>query len=255
MSIDYSSRASIGMLKRIPAGVFRMGSRFHWRESPPRIVQVNEFQIAQSPVTVSQYSPFVDSKSVKQKKWWTPEGWAWFNAETDGWGRKDRTEPDGWEAQTKRPFRPVTGITLFEAEAYCAWIGDIKNQSVRLPTEMEWEFAARGEDSRAFPWGDTFVKTFANVVEGEQFSLMDVGSRHADSSPFGMIDMCGNAQQWTSSAYTPHTKELVPPGSLFVARGGSFNDTAFGSRTSYRRGYPPGYFFPYLGFRVVVGAV
>jgi formylglycine-generating enzyme required for sulfatase activity len=242
------------MLKRIPAGVFRMGSRFHWREQP-RTASVGEFQIAQSPVTVSQYSVFVDSKAIKDKQWWSAEGWVWLNGDAEGWGRKDRSAPDAWDSQLKRPFRPVVGVTAHEAEAYCAWVGAVKNQSVRLPTEEEWEYAARGEDSRAFPWGDSFVKTFTNVVENEHLSLMDAGSHTQDSSPFGVMDMCGNAQQWTASTYTPHPKEPVPPGQLRVARGGSFNDTAFGSRTSYRRGYPPGFFYPFLGFRVVVSAV
>jgi len=255
MNIDYSSKASIGMLKRIPAGYFRMGSRFHAREYPPRMVQVGEFQIAQVPVTVSQYSVFIDSKMQKDKKWWSAEGWDWLNGNSVGWGRKDRNMPDGWEAQLKRPFRPVTGVTAYEAEAYCAWLGNVKNQSARLPTEEEWEYTARGEDGRAFPWGDGFIRTFANVVEGEHFALLDAGNTHQDSSPFGVMDMCGNAQQWTSSAYAPYPKENVPPGPLCVARGGSFNDTAFGARTSYRRGYPPGFFYPFLGFRIVVGVV
>jgi formylglycine-generating enzyme required for sulfatase activity len=255
MSIDYAAKASIGMLKQVPAGYFRMGSRFHAREFPPRMMQVAEFQIAQVPVTVSQYSVFADSKMMNDKQWWSLDGWEWFNENAEGWGRKDRSLPDGWEAQLKRPFRPVTGVTFYEAEAYCAWLGHVKNQSVRLPTEEEWEYAARGEDARAFPWGDGFVKTFANVVEGEHFVLLDAGSMHQDSSPFGVIDMCGNAQQWTSSAYTPVPKEIVPPGLLRTARGGSYNDTAFGARTSYRRGYPLGFFYPFLGFRIVVGIV
>ena len=68
MPIDYSSKASIGLTKRIPAGVFRMGSRFHVRESPPRLMQVAEFQIAHTPVTVSQYTVFIDSKAVKEER-------------------------------------------------------------------------------------------------------------------------------------------------------------------------------------------
>ena len=232
-----------------------MGSRFHWREQPARLMQVGEFQIAQVPVTVSQYSVFVDSKAVKDKQWWSSQGWEWFSGHADAWGREDRAAPDGWEAQLKRPFRAVTGVSAFEAEAYCAWLGKLKNRAVRLPTEEEWEYAARGDDSRAFPWGDEFVATFANVVESEHLALLDAGSLSNDSSLFGVLDMCGNVQQWTSSAYTPFPKEVVPPGPLRVARGGSFNDTAFGARTSYRRGYPPGFFFPYLGFRIVVSVV
>ena len=144
---------------------------------------------------------------------------------------------------------------MYEAEAYCAWISEAKNVSARLPTEVEWEYAARGEDARPFPWGENFIKTFANVAEGEHNALLDAANLVHDSSPFGVMDMCGNAQQWTSSDYTPVKNEPVPSGPLRVARGGSYNDTAYGSRTSYRRGYPPGFFFPYLGFRIVVSAV
>ena len=230
-----------------------MGSRFHWREQP-RVMSVGEFQIAQSPVTVSQYSVFVDSKAVKDKQWWSPEGWEWLKENADGWGRKDRTQPDAWDSQLKRPFRPVVGVTKFEAEAYCAWVGAIKNQSVRLPTEEEWEYAARGEDGRAFPWGDSFVKTFANVVENEHLSLMDAGSHVQDSSPFGVMDMCGNAQQWTSSIYTPHPKEPVPSGVLRVARGGSWLDSADRVRPSARWPLAPDARNNATGFRCAVSA-
>lgn len=255
MSIDYSAKASVGLLKRVPAGVFRMGSRFHPRESPPRLMQVSEFQIAHVPVTVSQYAIFIDSKAVKDKQWWGDDGLDWLNGRSDGWGREDRLAPEGWEAQLKKPFRPITGITAYEAEAYCRWLGSIKNKSVRLPTETEWEYAARGDDGRPFPWGEEFNAEFTNTVEGESLDSMNAGSKAGDVSPFGLMDMCGNVQQWTSSVYTPLQAESVPPGPLRVARGGSFNDTIFGSRTSYRRGYPPGFFYPFLGFRIVVGVV
>ena len=69
------------------------------------------------------------------------------------------------------------------------------------------------------------------------------------------MDMAGNVQEWTASRYVPLSGEVLPAQVMFVARGGSFNDSVFGSRTSYRRAYPPGYFYPFLGFRVVVGIV
>ena len=72
------------------------------------------------------------------------------------------------------------------------------------------------------------------------------------ASPFEVFDMAGNVQEWTASEYLPLPEERFVNGTLKVVRGGSFNDTAFGSRTSYRRGYPAGYFYPFLGFRVVV---
>jgi len=258
MTLDLSSpsnKGSIGMTKRIPAGVFRMGSRFHAREYPPRLAQVAEFQIAQTPVTVSQYEAFIQSKAVKDKRWWSDEGWDWLNGQAEGWGRKNRELPDGWAAQANKSFHPVTGVTAYEAEAYCAWLGETKNKSIRLPTEEEWEFAARGDDARAFPWGDDFREIFANTVESERFATVEVSNMVNDSSSFGVMGVCGNVQQWTSSAYALLKGEVAPSDALRVARGGSFNDTLFGSRTSYRRAYPLGFFYPYLGFRIVVSAV
>ncbi len=83
---------------------------------------------------------------------------------------------------------------------------------------------------------------------------VDATSLPGDISPFEVMDLAGNVQEWTSSAYTPLPDEVYASRVLFVARGGSFNDTAFGARTSYRRAYPPGYFYSFLGFRVVVEA-
>jgi formylglycine-generating enzyme required for sulfatase activity len=252
--IDYASKASIGFLKKIPAGTFRMGSRFHPRELPMRDVFLPEFQITHVPVTVSQYAVFIESGAIPDQRWWSPQGWAWLNAEIDGWGRVDRTIPDAWEAQKTHAFYPVVGISAYEADAYCNWLSAQKGKSVRLPTEAEWEYAARGVDWRPFPWGDVFDPLAANTAEKETNALMDAGSLPANSSPFGVLDMCGNVQQWTSSPYLPLPGEKFPPATLLVARGGSFNDTVFGSRTSYRHAYPAGYFFPFLGFRMVVGS-
>jgi formylglycine-generating enzyme required for sulfatase activity len=252
-SIDYTSKASIGLTKPIPGGEFRMGSRFHLREIPPRMMYVAEFQIAHVPVTVSQYTAFVESGTVMDKRWWSDEGWAWLNGETDGWGREDRRFPESWQAQQAKSFHPVVGISAYEAEAYCSWLSIQKKKAVRLPTEEEWEYAARGDDGRPFPWGEEFLPQLANTSEAEQAETVVAGSLPGDTSPFGVADMCGNTQEWTSSLYISHPEETYPPGPLRVARGGSYSDTIFGSRTSYRRAYPPGYFFPFLGFRVVVG--
>ncbi len=251
--VDYSTRASIGLAKRVPSGFVRMGSRFHPREDPPRTLNVREFEIAHVCVTVNQYSVFLKSRSMDDKRWWGEEGWAWRNGETDGWGREDRSQPDAWKVQHRRYHHPVTGISWHEAQAYCAWISHHKKKRVRLPTEEEWERAARGDDSRPFPWGEAFDPEFTNMLASERGITVPAGSIKDDVSPFGVYDMAGNVQEWTASPYTPFPDENIPPGPLLVARGGSFNDTEFGCRVSYRRAYPPGYFYPYLGFRVVVG--
>ncbi len=231
-----------------------MGSRFHPRELPVRAVFLPEFQITHAPVTVSQYAAFIESGELAEKQWWSDAGWAWLNGESDGWGRENRRIPDGWEAQKARDFHPVVGVCAYEAEAYCAWLSAHKNKTLRLPSEAEWEYAARGDDGRPFPWGEVFDAQLANTSEKEIFDSLDAGSLPGDCSPFGVLDMCGNVQQWTASAYIPQPNEPVPPGTLRVARGGSFNDSVFGSRTSYRHAYPSGFFYPFLGFRMALGS-
>ncbi len=251
--IDFTQRASIGLVRRIPSGTVRMGSRFHPREEPPRAVFVREFEIGHVPVTVNQFAAFIMAKGYDDPKWWGDEGWAWRQGDLPGWGREDRSLPDGWKVQQRRFHHPVTGVCWFEAEAYCRWIGKVKKKSVQLPTEEQWERAARGGDVRPFPWGEEFIQEYANTLESERGTTVPTGSVGQDASPFGVHDLAGNIQEWTTSMYTPLQDEIFPRTRLCTVRGGSFNDTAYGARTSYRRGYPAGYFYPYLGFRLVVG--
>ncbi len=251
--IDYSQRASIGLVQRVPSGHVRLGSRFHPREEPPHTMNVREFEMASIPVTVSQYNIFLLGGGMNEKKWWSKTGWAWRQGEMDGWGREDRTKPDGWNTQKNRQHHPITGVTWYEAEAYCAWLGQAKKQRVRLPTEEEWERAARGDDTRPFPWGEDFDPARANTLESERSTTVEAGSLPGDVSPFGIHDLAGNVQEWTSSSYDPLPEENFPTATLHAVRGGSYYDTAYAARTSYRRAYPVGYFYPFLGFRVVVG--
>jgi len=243
---------SVGLLRRVPSGPFMMGSRFHPREAPRREVFVAEFEIANVPVTVVQFARFMDSDGYDKQKWWSDEGWAWRQGQGRGWGRKDRTKPDDWVNQKNRYNYPVTGVTAFEAEAYCSWLGAQKNRTARLPTEAEWEKAARGDDSRPWPWGDTYLPGQANTYEHNVVGTLEVGSFPQDVSPYGVMDLGGNTQDWTASTYSPKAGEALPSGPLRVARGGSWNDTAYGARTSYQHIYPPGYYFAFLGFRIVV---
>lgn len=244
--------ASIGMLHRIPSGPAIIGSSFHIREAPPRQVFVAEFEIAQVPVTVSQYAAFLDTGGANERLWWGDSGWAWRQAAANGWGRADRSQPHDWINQKYRPYDPVVGVTWYEAEAYCNWLGAQKNRLVRLPAEEEWEKAARGEDGRTWPWGEEFNRNKTNTYEHGVGGTLMAGSLSGDKSPYGLADLGGNVQDWTSSAYQPLPGEEFPAMDLRVARGGSWNDTAFGARTSFRNVYPPGYYFPFLGFRIVV---
>jgi formylglycine-generating enzyme required for sulfatase activity len=144
------------------------------------------------------------------------------------------------------------GVTWYEADAYCNWLSYQKKKTVRLPNEPEWEYAARGEDGRPFPWGEEFDPALTNTLESGRFDTVESASIVTDASPYDVKDMAGNVQQWTSGIYIPLADENYPPGKLYIARGGSFNDSAYGSRVSYRRAYPPGFFFAFLGFRAVI---
>jgi formylglycine-generating enzyme required for sulfatase activity len=252
VSVDFSVKASTGALKRIPSGYLKMGSRFHAREQSRRSVYVAEFDMAHAPVTVTQFAAFLNTGAVKQKKWWSQEGWEWLGGRQFGWGRENRWQPETWENQRQRPYHPVVGITWHEACAYCSWVSHEKECLVRLPTEEEWEYAARGDDGRPYPWGEYFDATLTNTLEAGRYDTVEVTSIPGDSSPFEVMDMAGNVQEWTSSDYSSMPGEQFYDRTLKVVRGGSFDDTSFGSRTSYRRAYPPGYYYSFLGFRVVV---
>ena len=249
---DLSLKASIGKLQKVPSGHCRMGSRFHPREHPPRTISVIEFDMAHAPVTVSQYAVFLQSGEYAQERWWGKDGLSWLHSEREGWGRQDRSHPEAWEIQHRHLFRPVVGVTFYEAEAYCSWLSFHKKTVVRLPTEEEWEYAARGDDGRPFPWGEEFNASYTNTFESGRFDAVDATTIKEDASPFGIMDMAGNVEQWTSSHYTPQENEVFSSSDLRIARGGSFEDTIYGARCSYRHAYPPGYFYPFLGFRLVV---
>ncbi len=156
------------------------------------------------------------------------------------------------------PTHPVTTIDFPSASRFCAWVGG------RLPTEAEWERAARGTDHRRFPWGNQYNSRLANHGRGagpddeDGYRLLaPVGSYPDAASPFGVLDMAGNVFEWTADAFSPEaylTSSRVDPHGgestgIRVVRGGSFLSAAFAMRTSHREPVPEGAIQPDLGFR------
>ncbi len=242
----------LGFVK-IPSGSFRMGSdrtldsqafeNERWSPSASQgIVDVEEFYISRSEVTIAQFTAFVDDTGVQVST----------------------------AALTGKPDHPVTSVSWPDALAYCRWLQRVLTTSentpaalqellvdgwrVTLPNEAEWEKAARGTDGRTFPWGDTPRPDAANYNGS---NTQPVGNGRCDNCPYGLSDMAGNVWELTRSRYLPYPFTETPSldlntDALFVMRGGSYADGANLVRTTTRGGADPGARRPFIGFRVAI---
>jgi serine/threonine-protein kinase len=192
----------------VPGGTFMMG-----RDGG------DQYERPAHPVTVGPF--FVDRYEV------TNEQYGKFVRETNG--RPPRAWAGGWYAPGAG-HRPVTGVTWDDADAYAKWAG------MRLPTEAEWEFAARGTDGRRYPWGDEWRAGLANA-DGASRDVVDVGSYAGGESPFGASDMVGNAWEWTADDLAPYPRGRLPvqvSRAVKVIRGGSFDEDRTQATATYR---------------------
>jgi serine/threonine-protein kinase len=147
--------------------------------------------------------------------------------------------PEDWN-----PAWPVVAVNLEDAQAYATWASHRTGRALRLPTEEEWEKAARGVDARAFPWGTAFDPTFAHMRESRPGAPEPaaVGTYPVDCSVWGCLDMAGGVREWTTSPYD-HAHVAV--------RGGSWLDDPDELRCAGRRGLVPASRSSEVGFRLV----
>lgn len=196
----------------IPAGWFWMGEDDGRASNGPRHrVYLDEYEIQLTEVTRSEYTRFLAAMEYPARRW------------------------DGGDLE-KTGDLPATGVLWEEAQAYCRWAG------MRLPSEAEWEKAARGEDGRRYPWGNEWDDQKANTAESGVGSVIPVGSYPEGASPYGLLDLCGNAAEWVADVYDPayytYAPERNPTGPTLVLdhvlRGGSF-EGAYEQATTYYR--------------------
>jgi formylglycine-generating enzyme required for sulfatase activity len=213
----------------IPAGKFPMGEG---GEAHP--VYLPAFYIAKYPLTNRFYQSFIDAAGYQP-----PPGWR-----------------DGHHLELLSDH-PVVNISWYDAVAYCHWLSAETGKVYRLPTEAEWEKAARGTDGRPYPWGHEFDKACCNTGEGGIGRTTPVDAYPSGASPYGVMDMAGNVWEWCNSLYanypyrTDDGREDASAEDWRVLRGGSWFDMEWGARAARRLSGQPDSVSRNTGFRVV----
>jgi serine/threonine-protein kinase len=266
----------------VPTGRFQMGSTdadlapvlqscpgcSFSAEQPQHTVTLDAYWIDQTDVTNAMFAQFVAATGYKTEAEKAGTG-SVFNPDSKQWEDKagaDWRHPGGPEDSNSRlDAYPVVQVTWPDANAYCAWAGR------RLPTEAEWEKAARGTDGRRYPWGNTpaagnrlnfadlsLSQLWVDQSVNDGFAYASPVGHYPDGvSPYGALDMAGNVWQWTadwfSDAYYAAWPAVNPTGpeqgSARVVRGGSWLNQAINVRAAYRYGSPPSTRSTSTGFR------
>ncbi|MBI1294267.1 SUMF1/EgtB/PvdO family nonheme iron enzyme [bacterium] len=218
----------------MPAGAFVRGSDINYtavgNETPQRQIYLSTYQIARMPVTNAQYNVFVDATGHR-----TPEHW------------------HGKEIPSGKANHPVVNVSWHDAMAFCTWAG------VRLPSEAEWEKAARGTDGHIYPWGNQSPDVKRCNFNRNVCDTTAVGSYPAGVSPYGVMDMAGNVWEWVHDWYQSDYYSVSPDsnpqgpatGICRVMRGGSWFNLDYYVRSANRDYNHPGSWHYDLGFRCV----
>jgi formylglycine-generating enzyme required for sulfatase activity len=248
----------------IPAGEFLMGSDpnrdkdTREDEQPQHKLYLPDYYIAKTPVTYAQYAAFVEAGHKPPKHW---------SGQKPPQGKKDH---------------PVVNVSWHDAMAYCKWLSEATSKPYRLPSEAEWEKAARGMDGRIYPWGDEWDAKRCNVkgiiarllgVLGISDGTTPVGAYPQGASPYGVLDMAGNVREWTTTLWGRWIRNDEFPdfgypydpkdgrenlevrddnNIIWVVRGGSWIRGRNVARCAFRDMYYPEWDRLDLGFRLCV---
>ncbi|GIX49061.1 MAG: hypothetical protein KatS3mg131_3272 [Candidatus Tectimicrobiota bacterium] len=246
----------------IPAGPFLMGSTreereygyrldelrgsavartYRWFENETRRqVTLPAYRIDRTPVTNAAYACFV-AQSGHPPPFVSEAEWRSYRLIHD-YATVRRFLWHGKEPPPGRARHPVVLVSHADAAAYCAWRGQVEGRPLRLPTEEEWEKAARGADGRYFPWGNTFDPRRLNSADLGPYDTVPVGQYPQGQSPYGVLDMAGQVFEWTQTLLRPD-----PP--TYIVKGGSWDDLPGVTRAAARHGRPACLKHILIGFR------
>ncbi|MCP4418818.1 MAG: SUMF1/EgtB/PvdO family nonheme iron enzyme, partial [Chloroflexi bacterium] len=182
----------------IPADTFLMGD-----ETLHKIQIAQPYAIARHPVTNAQYQLFVEDGGYTEKwqQCWTEAGWQWRKSE-------NRTRPYDWGDSFTLPNQPQVGTTWYEAVAYASWLAEKTGKPYRLPTEAEWERAARHTDGRTYPWGEGWQDSISNTAEAGLERTTAVGMFLQDTAVCGAQDMSGNVREWCQTRWQDEKRKV-----------------------------------------------
>jgi formylglycine-generating enzyme required for sulfatase activity len=233
----------------IPPGEFTMGSNDYDNEKPPHTVFLDGYWMGKTEVTVKQFGIFVEDE--KGGEAYTRTGEKWEQKEGTTWKDPGFKQDDN---------HPVVCVSWNDVRAYCKWLSYKKGLLFKLPTEAQWEKAARGTDSRKYPWGNKEPdETLANF-DKKIGKTSPVGSYPEGPSPYGLLDMAGNVWEWCNDWYeidyykrSPTKNPLGPESSskkVRVQRSGCWDYDAGYLRCAFRGKGTPSLFFNIVGFRL-----
>lgn len=212
----------------IPAGPFLMGDDEVPTDAGQRTVELPVYRMGKTPVTNAQYAAFLRQNPAVRE----PDRQRWFLRKPKA-GLGDH---------------PVVNITWHDAQAYCAWLSQVTDRPYQLPSEAQWEKAARGPGGQIYPWGERWQDGYANV-EGyaDPSGTTAVTTFAMAASPYGCLDLLGNVQEWTSTAWG----DDEPP-TAYGVRGGSYRSRPNTLRCSTRESIHPDAKVAWRGFRVIL---
>lgn len=220
-------------LVRIPEGWFKMGSETGQdNERPVHRVWIDEFLLAACQVTNSDYARFLQATQTSPPPFWGDPNFS-------------------------HPQQPVVGVSWFEAAQYCEWLSSFTGRRYRLPTEAEWERAARGGmEDKLFPWGDAPPQSLSGYESRWKTGPEPVAQ--SEPNVFGLYDICSNVHEWSSDWYQADYYTISPErnprgpesGQRRASRGGSWRHHIKVTRCAARSSIPPEFHYADYGFRV-----